>query len=69
MEGDLVLKEEKVYVSKDETLRVVIIWLYYDIPVAEHRGKWKTIELLTRNYWWLRVTRDMEKYIEGCNMC
>ena len=69
MEGDLVLKEEKVYVSKNKTLRVVIIWLYYDIPVAEHRGKWKTIELLTRNYWWLRVIRDMEKYIEGCNMC
>ena len=39
MEGDLVLKEGKVYVPKDEELRVEIIWLYHDILVAGHRGK------------------------------
>jgi len=22
-----------------------------------------------RNYWWPKVTRDVEKYIDGCNMC
>jgi len=39
IEGDLLLKEGKVYVPKDEKLRVEIIWLYYDVPVAGHRGK------------------------------
>jgi len=50
LEGDLVLKKEKVYVPKDEELRVEIIWLHHDIPVAGHRGKWKTMELVMRNY-------------------
>ena len=27
------------------------------------------IELVTRNYWWPGVTRDMRKYIDGCDMC
>ena len=27
------------------------------------------VELVTRNYWWLGVTRDVEKYVEGCNLC
>ena len=49
---DLVLKEGKVYVLKDEKLRVEIIQLHHDVPVAEHEGKQKTIELVTRNYWW-----------------
>ena len=22
-----------------------------------------------RNYWWPEVTRDVEKYVEGCNLC
>jgi len=22
-----------------------------------------------RNYWWLGVTKDVGKYVEGCNMC
>ena len=26
-------------------------------------------ELVTRNYWWPKVTRDVGKYIEECNMC
>ena len=34
---DLVLKEEKVYILKDKELRVEIIQLHYDIPVAEHK--------------------------------
>jgi len=50
MEGDLVLKEEKMYVLKDEELRAEIIQLYHDVPVAEHRGRWKMVELVTRNY-------------------
>ena len=27
------------------------------------------MELVTRNYWWLGVTKDMEKYVEECDMC
>ena len=50
IEGDLVLKEEKVYVPKDEELRVEVIQLHYDILVG-HRERWKMVELVTRNYW------------------
>jgi len=51
IEGELVLKEGKVYMLKDKELRVEIIWLYHNVPVAEHKGKWKTMELVTKNYW------------------
>ena len=62
------LKKGKVYVPKDEELRVEIIQLYYNVLVAEHRGKWKMTELVMRNYWWLKVTKDVGKYVEECNM-
>jgi len=39
IEGELVLKEGKVYVPKDEELRVEIIQLHHDILVAGYRGK------------------------------
>ena len=39
LEGDLVLKEEKVYMPKDKELRVEIIWLHHDVPVAGHGEK------------------------------
>ena len=39
LERDLVLKEGKVYIPKDEELRVEIIQLHHDVLVAGHRGK------------------------------
>ena len=69
IEGDLVLKKGKMYVPKDEELRVEIIQWYHNVPVAGHGGRWKTVELVTRNYWWLRVTRDVREYVEGCDLC
>ena len=50
IEGDIVLKKGKVYVPKDKELRVVVIQLHYDVPVAGHRERWKTVELVMRNY-------------------
>ena len=26
-------------------------------------------ELITRNYWWPGVTRDVRRYMEGCDLC
>ena len=46
----LKLKEGKVYVLRDEKLRAEVIRLHHDMPVGEHRGQWKTAELVTRNF-------------------
>ena len=27
------------------------------------------VELVTRNYWWPGITRDVGRYIEGCDLC
>jgi len=51
IKGELVLKEGKVYVPRDEELRVEVIRLHHNILTAGHGGQWKTVELVTRNYW------------------
>jgi len=27
------------------------------------------MELVTRNYWWPGVIKDVGKYVEGCDIC
>ena len=39
IEKGLVLKEGRVYVPKDEKLRVEIIWLHHDTPIVGHGGQ------------------------------
>jgi len=43
----VIYKEGKVYVPKDDKLRVEIIRLPHDMLVGGHGGQWKTVELVT----------------------
>ena len=36
--NDIIYKERKVYVPKNDRLRAEIIWLHHDMPVGGHRG-------------------------------
>jgi len=65
IEEKLILKEGKVYVLKNKELRVEIIQLHHDMLVVGHKERSKITELVIRNYWWLKVTKDLEK----CDMC
>jgi len=68
IEDGLVLKEEKIYVPEG-ALRVEVIWRHHDTATGGHGGRWKTMELVGRNYWWLGMTKEMVKYVEGCDLC
>jgi len=49
IEDGVVLKEGRIYVLEGE-LRREVIQLHHDTPVGGHGGRWKTTELVTRNY-------------------
>jgi len=58
-ENRLMLRNGKVYVSKDKKLRAEVIWLHHNMPVGGHGGQWKTTELVTRNFWWPGVIQEV----------
>jgi len=62
------LKKEKIYVLKNKELRIEIIWLCYNVLIVGYEERWKITELVTRNYWQPRVTKNIEKYMNGCNI-
>jgi hypothetical protein len=36
---------------------------------AGHPGKYKTRELVQRDYWWPSMTTFINRYVEGCTVC
>ena len=60
VEEGLVLKEGRVYVLKDKKLRMKIIQLHHDTLIAGHGEQQKTVELVTRNYWWPGVMKEIK---------
>jgi len=67
--NSVMYKEGKVYVPKDDKLRAEIIRLHHDMPVGGHGRQWKTIELVTKNFWWPGVTKEIKWYMEECDTC
>ena len=37
IKGDSILKKKKVYITKNEKLKVEIIWLHHDMLTVEHK--------------------------------
>jgi len=56
-----------VYIPKDKKLRAEIIQLHHNTLVGGHGGQWKTVELVTWNFWWLGVTKEVKHYVKGYN--
>ena len=56
----IIYKEEKVYVPKDDKLRAEIIRLHHNTPVGGHGEQWKMVELVTQNFWWPGVTKEVK---------
>jgi hypothetical protein len=56
-------------VPKDQQLRLNLLKLHHDTLLASHPGRWKTLELLARNYWWPGMSVDVKKYVQGCDAC
>ena len=61
------LHNNLIYVPK--TLRTRVLELHHDSVSAGHFGVTKTIELISRNFWWPKFHNDVKKFIRSCDIC
>jgi hypothetical protein len=59
----------KIYVPDVLGLHRRVVSLCHDTRVAGHAGRWKTHELVSRNYWWPRMSRYIGMYMSTCDLC
>ncbi|PRP72842.1 retrotransposable element protein, partial [Planoprotostelium fungivorum] len=64
---DLLFYEEQLYVP--EKLRLVIMMMKHNSPLAGHFGSHKTKELVRRDYWWPKMYHTIESYVKSCDTC
>ncbi|SJL12749.1 uncharacterized protein ARMOST_16180 [Armillaria ostoyae] len=61
----LLYYDKRIYVPRDSATRGEVISCCHDHITAGHLGIEKTKELVLRDYWWPKLKRDVEAYIQG----
>jgi len=52
-----------------DTLKLRLLKVCHNAPTAGHLGQEKTLELLSRNYYWLRMRAFVNDYVRTCDAC
>ena len=67
IKDNLIFYNNLVYIP--EVLRLEILTKYHEKPAAGHLGIKRTLELITRNFWWPKIKEDVTKYVNSCQSC
>ncbi|QRW24326.1 Retrotransposable element Tf2 protein [Rhizoctonia solani] len=59
----------KIFVPKDETIRNLILESRHDALAAGHPGQARTLELVSRNYYWPSLKKFVNSYVSHCETC
>jgi hypothetical protein len=63
----LLLFHGKIVVPRNKDLRRWIIEQHHDMWVAGHTGRFKTLELISQNYWWPQLSQHVGQYTRTCD--
>jgi hypothetical protein len=59
----------KIVVPRNKDLHRRIMEQHHNTQVARHAGRFKTLELISRNYWWPQLSRHISQYVGTCDVC
>jgi hypothetical protein len=62
-------RSRRIQIPNDTSIRQTLLREHHDISVAGHFGEDKTLELLSRSYFWRGMAADVRDYVSTCPSC
>ncbi|CCO31917.1 Retrotransposable element Tf2 155 kDa protein type 1 [Rhizoctonia solani AG-1 IB] len=69
LEAGLLFYQGRILVPDAGKLREELLRIYHDSPMAGHPGRQRTLELLSRAYYWPGIRADVYLHVDGCETC
>lgn len=65
---NLLFFEECLFIPKGST-RMCVLQIHHDFPTIAYFGFNKTLELLSRDFWWPKMWKDVKTFVLSCDTC
>src|SRR5260221_1952754 len=65
----IVLYRGRVYILDNPQLCHGLVHVHHGAAITGHPRQWKTLELVSQNYWWPGLSRYVAKFFVGCDTC
>ncbi|QRW26531.1 Retrotransposable element Tf2 protein [Rhizoctonia solani] len=69
MEAGLLFYQGQIVVPDVGTLRTDLLHIFHNSPLAGHPGRQRTLELVSRNYYWPGIRADTYWHVDSCETC
>ena len=67
LNGEILSMDDRLYVPP--SLRLKVLDMCHDAPLAGHYGQQRTQKLVERNYFWPGLATYVKDYVQGCYSC
>ncbi|QRW18713.1 Retrotransposable element Tf2 protein [Rhizoctonia solani] len=69
MEAGLLFYQGRIVVPDVGTLQTDLLQFFHDSPLAGHPGRQRTLELISRNYYWPGICANTYWHVDSCKTC
>lgn len=66
--NNLLYFEGRLYVPEGKA-RLRVLQARHDFPAAGHFGYNKTLELISRDFWWPQMWKSVKDFVQSCDIC
>jgi len=65
----LLMYDGLIWIPDDDTLRLRILRDHHEVHAAGHPGRARTLELISRSFYWPGQRKYIHRYVDHCDTC
>lgn len=69
MDQGVLLYQGLIWVPNRDDIKRDIVQARHDAVTVGHPGQARTMELVSRDFWWPHMRKWINRYVDTCNMC
>jgi hypothetical protein len=69
LDNGLLYFQECIFVPQEKEIHKAIIESCHNVPSAGHLGQFRTLELVSRKFYWPNMKKTVVAYVQACDSC